>query len=173
MFKIRCVVAGSLLAVASLLPAVSSAHHRPDHQSGKPSPEVSPEPTPEPSPEPVIVNVELTIKVAHAAFRSETPDARICAVRVVEGSSLRAVLDAAIATECIRSYEDEWFVEGWGRKYYRLRCLDDVCRAEPDGLIARWWTYPNDLDLGIANEGTRFLARYDILWDCLTFACGF
>lgn len=171
MRKNRCLIAFVAMLVAAVMffPGGALAHHRPDHENGKPSPEPTSEPSPEPTPTPVMVNVELRVDIP-VGWRGPSHELNRCHVVVIEGANGLQVLDAAVATGCIESYETEWGSPWpWGsERWLRLRCVDDLCDQTFTlaGVATRWWTGPNmALDDGFATEGAVMEAMYT-KWVC-------
>lgn len=141
-----------LTMLAMLLAPPAVAHHRPDHQTGKPSPSPSPTPTPTPVP-PKPVNVTLEINV-DLDYRAET-ETKSCNLSVLEGSNRLTILQAAVDAGCIRSFE----VTSWNY----LRCVDDLCnRQEYAAYITTGfnWEAGGNLMEGSASEGSVMKATY-------------
>lgn len=163
----------ALAVLVGFLQTSASAHHRPDHTTGKPSPSPSDSPSPSPSPSPTPVNVTLEVGawIGMNAQAGRNQPLRTCSVVVLEGAVGEDVLKAAVAAGCVESYRAEWV-----RRYefsdlywdYRLVCLDDLCN---DDLASfSWYTYPG-LDHAWATEGSVFEAYYRsdpcLLTDCV------
>lgn len=161
----------AMLAVVAVFPGGASAHHRPDHQTGKPSPDPSPEPTPTP----VMVSVELKVEIPVRETGMQHELNR-CDLAVPEGATGYQILQAAVEVGCIESFETEWGptnpVDDYEPYYVRrLRCLDDLCDQKSWPVFLYWWTSGFNLDNPFAAEGAVLEVEYQ-QWLCRPFLIG-
>lgn len=159
----------AVLAVIAVLPGGASAHHRPDHETGKPSPEPTSEPSPEPSETPVMVNVELKVEIPVRETGMQHELNR-CDLVVPEGATGYEILQAAVEVGCIESFETDWgpsnpFDDFEPYYVHRLRCVDDLCDQKLWPVFLYWGTSANNLDIPFAVEGAVMEAEYE-RWAC-------
>jgi hypothetical protein len=137
-----------------LLQAVPAyGHHRPNHTKPNESPSPSPSPSPSESPSaspgaPSRVTVSLKVGLSSAG----APLAA-CDVVVTEGAGALAVMDAAVAAGCIKSYQGYSNTDAWGYTWTRVTCINDICEGSP-GLFQRtYW-------IQRANGGSYFFYQF-------------
>jgi len=110
------------------------------------------------------VPVRLEVSVGHHS--PPGPLYASCEVTVPAGADGLAVLDAAVASGCISSYETSEFA-GFGRY---VACIDAVCQVA-DGLVSFWALFYEDAFAETGIEGFEAAAGRQIELTYTTLNC--